>query len=226
MKPNDLKSPFNWKQRRVAIEDRIWYVPTYYDQYQSFTFPGWANPCIFAQDRPIKVEYCSGNGLWIADRARNEPDINWVGVEKKFERVRRIWSKIKNHRIDNLLAVCGEGYIVTHHYFPSDSVEEVFINFPDPWPKTKHAKNRIVQPSFIHEIQRILKPNGVITLVTDDQDYSKNMIQVMQSCERFSSIYPSPYYITELSGYGASSSFELLWREKSKDIYYHQFRKR
>ena len=225
MKPRDLKSPFNWHQRQVTIRDRIWYVPNYYDQYDSFTFPGWTDPLIFPRANPVKIEYCSGNGIWIADRAEREPGVNWVAVEKKFERVRRIWSKIKNRNIDNLLAVCGEGHTVTRHFISSHSVEEIFINFPDPWPKTRHSKNRIVQTSFILEIQRILKPNGVITLVTDDSDYSKIMIATMQECEGFFSLHPDPHYITRLEDYG-TSSFDQLWREKGKNIHYHQYQKR
>jgi tRNA (guanine-N7-)-methyltransferase len=225
MKPNDLKSPFSWEERQIIIEDRIWYIPPVYDRHDSFFFPGWGDPLVFCRENPVKIEYCSGNGLWIADRALKEPDVNWVAVERKFERVRRIWSKIKNHRLENLLAVCGEGHALTHHYLLPNSVDEVFINFPDPWPKTKHAKHRIVQPSFIQEIHRILKPGCLITLVTDDSIYSSIMINVMQACDGFTSVYPDPYYITEMAGYG-TSSFDRIWREKGKTIHYHQFRKR
>lgn len=225
MKPHDLKSPFSWEQRQPAIRDRVWYVPSFYDDYESFSFPGWADPLVFPADSPVKIEYCSGNGIWIADKARKEPGVNWVAVEKKFERVRRIWSKLKNHEIHNLLAVCGEGHTVTSRYIPSCSVDEVFINFPDPWPKTKHAKHRIVQPIFMQEIHRILKPGCFITLVTDDPDYSRIMIEVMRNCEGFESVHRDPYYVTEIEGYG-TSSFDKIWREKGKTILYHQFRKK
>lgn len=225
MKPHDLKSPFSWEKRRPAVCDRVWHVPSFYDCYESFSFPGWSDPLFFSNDHPVKIEYCSGNGLWIVDRALREPGVNWVAVEKKFERVRRIWSKLKNHEIKNLLPVCGEGYTLTSRYIPSFSVDEVFINFPDPWPKTKHAKHRIVQPVFMLEVMRILKKGCRVTLVTDDPDYSKIMIEVMQNCEGFESEHANPYYVTEIEGYG-TSSFDQIWRGKGKTIHYHQFRKR
>lgn len=225
MKPAHLKCPFTWKDRKVLIHDRVWYVPDYCEDYRSFSFPGWDHSDLFVHKRPIKIEYCSGNGAWIAARAIEYPLVNWVGVELNFERARRIWSKIKNHRLDNLLVVCGEGHTVTQHYIPDDSVEEVFVNFPDPWPKNKHAKHRIIQLPFVQEIHRILQSGGTFTLVTDDVDYSKSMINVLHKCPEFESVYPSPYFINEWPNYG-TSYFEQLWREQGKMIHYHQFRKR
>ena len=224
MKPENLKSPFTWKERHVVVQDRVWYVPNQYEDFNSFIFPGWSDPVFFGRERPICLEYCSGNGAWIAHRAQVQPDYHWVAVERKFERVKKIWSKIKNFQLSNLLAVCAEGYCVTHHYIPSSSVHAVFINFPDPWPKRRHAKHRLVQVSFVEEIHRILQVNGVFTMVTDDVVYSREMIEVLQRVTGFSSLFADPFYVTDYPAYG-TSYFEDLWREKGKNIYYHAFRK-
>lgn len=225
MKPKNLKSPCTWETRKVVIQDRVWYVPEYYDCYQGFTFPGWESPELFGNNNPVNVEYCSGNGAWIEAKALSHPNVNWVAVEKKFERVRKIWSKIKNSDIKNLIVISGEGLLATSHYFPKQSVSEVFINFPDPWPKRVHAKHRIIQPSFVEEMNRILIKQGKITLVTDDVDYSSIMVRCMLGNEGFESICPEPYYHTDHQEYG-TSYFEQLWREKGREIRYHQFRKK
>ncbi|MFI0435788.1 MAG: tRNA (guanine(46)-N(7))-methyltransferase TrmB [Parachlamydiaceae bacterium] len=222
MKPADLKSPFKWNERHVLVEDHVWYVPDLYDDFESFSFPGWKSPLFFDQDKPICVEYCSGNGAWIEARAQIEPHYNWVAIERKFVRVRKIWSKIKNGQLPNLLAVCAEGYQVTRRYIPTESVHAVFINFPDPWPKSRHAKHRIVQVPFIQEIYRILEPSGSLTLVTDDEEYSKEMINVLFQISGFQPLFPSPYYVHEYPSYG-TSYFEDLWRKKGKKIFYHTF---
>lgn len=224
MKPEQLKAPFSWKDRQILIQDRIWYVPEYYDQYHTFSFPGWKHPHLFDRPQRVKIEYCSGNGAWILAKALQHPDINWVAIERRFDRVRKIWSKLKNYQLDNLLIVCGEGNAITHHYLPSESVDEVFINFPDPWPKKRHAKNRLIQPNFASEAYRILQPGGLFTLVTDDVDYSQIMIDVVGSHTGFVSSYPAPYFITERADYG-TSYFEDLWRSQGKTIHYHQFKK-
>ena len=222
MKPEDLKPPFTWDERRVHYEDKILYVPEYYDKLDAFKFPGWE--ALFESIKPIKIEYCSGNGAWVADRAELFPDANWIAIEKDFKRVRKIWSKIQNRSISNLIAVCGEGRKVSHHFFPHTSVDEVFVNFPDPWPKKRHVKHRIIQPPFIAELYRILKESGKINLVTDDPDYSSWMIAVMQGHTGFKSLHGAPYYLNELPEYG-TSWFDTLWREKGRTIRYHQFAK-
>jgi tRNA (guanine-N7-)-methyltransferase len=224
MKPEDLKSPFRWNERCVMIKDRILYVPDYYDRYEEFTFPGWA--AIFNNDRPVRLEFCSGNGAWIAAKAAAEPEINWVAVEMQFCRVRKIGSKVINLNLDNLFIICGEAYNATHRYLPSDSIDQVFINFPDPWPKKRHAKHRLIQPRFLDQLQRILKIDHAVTFVTDDPDYSELTIDEFSRHPGFASGYPAPCYLTELPGYGVTSFFEDLWRQKGKMIRYHRFVKK
>jgi len=150
MKPKDLKYPFPWEDRGVIVQDRVWYVPEYYDDYERFTFPGWAHPDLFGNNNPINLEYCSGNGTWIANKAIAEPHLNWVAIEKKFARVQKIWSKISNLGLNNLLVIHGEGYNVTSCYLPDASIREIYINFPDPWPKNRHAKNRLIKGPFVN----------------------------------------------------------------------------
>jgi len=225
MKPKNLKCPFTWRNRYVLIQDRVWYVPEYYDAFDQFTFPGWNSPDFFGNDRPVHIEYCSGNGDWIIQKAQQFPEFNWVAVEKQFQRVRKIWSKAQNHNISNLIIVSGEGYTVSHHYIPDQTVSEVYVNFPDPWPKERHKKHRIIQPRFTQEIGRILKDNGKFALATDDPNYSREMIEVLQQTPGFASCYPDPFYVSEEEGYG-SSWFEELWRKKGFSIRYHQFQKR
>lgn len=223
MKPNDIKAPFDWKNPHILIHDHIWFVPERCKEEQIFKFPGWSDPAIFSNDRPVKIEYCSGNGAWIAAQAEKDPDSNWVAVERRFLRLRKIWSKIKNLKIKNLLLVCGEGMRITEEFIPDASVSEVFINFPDPWPKRRHARLRIMQPAFIQEMARILKRGSYLNFVTDDVGYSTEVIDLLSTFPNYESVYPHPFYSTEELNYG-SSFFEELWREKGREIRYHKYR--
>ena len=148
MKPDNLKRPFAWDERKILIKDRIWYIPDRYIDPGTFSFPGWNHDEGFDNDNPVCIEYCSGNGAWIAEKAYANPHINWVAIEKRFPRVRKIWSKIRHMGLKNLFVICGEGDNATRRYFPSESADNIFINFPDPWPKKRHAKYRIVQKAF------------------------------------------------------------------------------
>ncbi len=219
MRPKDLKSPFSWEGRKVLIQDRIWHVPNYYDD-PAFVFPGWEAQELFGNDKPVKVEFCSGNGCWIVEKAKAHPEYNWVAVELKFKRVRKIWSKIKNHELDNLIAVCGEGLNISRRYIPNESVEEVFVNFPDPWPKDRHAKHRIIKASFADEVARILTPTGTITMVTDDPPYSEQMSTTFQKHETFRADLVTP----KSEEYG-NSYFHQLWVNLGRNIHFHRFAK-
>jgi len=121
--------------------------------------------------------------------------------------------------------ICGEGLMITSRYFSDESIEKVFVNFPDPWPKKRHAKHRIIQPHFVSEMGRILKQSGEFISVTDDLTYSEQMTEVLQADQQFVSRHPKPYFLSALDGYG-SSYFDQLWREKGKTIRYHQYLKK
>lgn len=222
MKPEHLKLPFTWEEKHIIVSDRVWYVPENYKDYHLYQFPGWNDSQFFGNDNPVCVEYCSGNGAWIAAKAQAEPHKNWVAIERKFARVKKIWSKAKNMQLTNLFIVCGEALSITKNYFSDSSINEVYINFPDPWPKRKHAKNRLMQKPFIEELYRSLEIKGTCTFVTDDIPYSQQTIYEMNDFSGMSSIYPEPYFLTDFPNYG-TSYFEELWRGKGLQIHYHKF---
>lgn len=225
MKPEDLIPPFPKNERKILIHDRIWYSPDPHLAENRFEFPGWHDPSLFGNLNPVCIEYCSGNGGWIASQAIKNPQINWVAIEKKFMRVRKIWSKIKNLKLSNLIVICGEAQRVTQNYIPDATISNIFINFPDPWPKKRHAKHRLLQPSFIQELARIMKVEKTITFVTDDINYSEEVINHFLSDLSFKPAYSKPYFITNEEDYG-TSYFEDLWRSKGKTIQYHRFIKK
>jgi tRNA (guanine-N7-)-methyltransferase len=228
MKPKELKMPDSWGNGQILINDGVWYVPKIMakslDSGNKFIFPGWSHSTIFGNTRPVNVEYCSGNGAWIAAKALANPLCNWVAIEKKFDRVRKIWSKVKNMKLSNVLIICGEAYDVTKRFFEANSFHNIYINFPDPWPKNRHAKHRLIQEAFVEELWRVLIKEHSLTFVTDDPPYSAWLIAVMHRHGKFVSTYPDPYYATELADYG-SSYFDQLWRSKGRSILYHQFAK-
>lgn len=223
MKPADFKAPKEYLERKSVIADRICHVRK---EDSSFLFPlTWECHTLFGNPNPVKVEFCSGNGLWISEKAVAEPETNWVAVEIKLGRTKKIWSKIKNLQLTNLLVVNGEGDFVTQNHFPKESVESVFINFPDPWPKRHHAKFRLVCPPFVEALANLLKANGSVTIVTDDPGHSDWILKSFKACQKFECPLPSPYYSVGDSNYG-HSYFESLWRSQGRLIRHHYFVKK
>ncbi len=218
MKPKDLKAAFSWEERKPLIDDRVFHVPNYYMHHDSFSFPGWEDSSLFGNANPLCVEYCSGNGDWIVERAKQNPHCNWIAVEIRYDRVRKIWSKIKNESLSNLIVVCGEAWTFTHHYVAEDSIEEAYIHFPDPWPKEKHDKHRLMKPRFLDALARILKPGKQVTFVSDDTDYIQRTDALFSVHSQFS----VSKRLDDLPAYG-NSWFENLWREKGRKIHYLQY---
>jgi len=216
VKPKDLCPPFLKNKPQVIINDQMWYIPTFAD-LESFRFEGWEH--IFPKKSPIHIEYCSGNGSWIAEKAEQNPDINWVAVEKRFDRSRKIWSKIKNHKLSNLIVVFGDAITLSTHYIAPHSISCLYINFPDPWPKKRHTKHRIIAPPFFEEAVRILEPKGTLIFVTDDIPFSEQFCEQITSYPQFE--HSSPIFTSMPEDYGVSF-FSSLFSEQGKEIRYHK----
>src|SRR3569832_2369420 len=214
-----LKFPYRWEKRRPEISDRVLFIPDYYEKHHEWSFPDWET--IFGNNNPVIIEYCTGNGTWIAEKAKDKSK-NWVAVEWRFERVQKIWSKMKNQKLDNLFIVCGDAQIFIRDYLKDNSVDGVYVNFPDPWPKDRHAKNRLFQPPFIEQLARTMKAGTFFTVATDDLLYGELLRDVTFSSGKWDPVFREPYYVTEWDGYGASY-FDSLWREKGREIRYFQF---
>ena len=223
MNPKDLHFFYKFAQKLPLIQDRVFCVPRFYQDHALFQMPLLSEE-IFRNDHPIHIEFCSGNGEWIAKCAEENRNINWIAVERKFTRVRKIWSKMKNHGLENLFIVCGQAEDFCLHYLPEGSISGIYINFPDPWPKLRHAKHRLIQEPFIEMMARICKSGADCTIVTDDPPYAAYSIENMQSNLSFESVFPSPYFENKPGEYG-SSYFNRLWEEMGKTIHYIKYRK-
>lgn len=204
------------KKKEPLFIDRLFYIPPLQSN-NYFLFPSFFE--LFGNSHPVIIEFCSGNGEWVLERALETPNWNWVAVEKKFHRAKKIWSKVQKTNLLNICTVHGDARIFTENYLQKESVFQVFINFPDPWPKRRHANNRLIQEKFIQILTPILQSNGKMIFVTDDSNYRDQMIEVMKKSQVWNPIFPYPYFKTDWSRFG-TSFFDRLWREKGKTIYY------
>ncbi len=223
-KAKDLWIPCDWETRKPLLMDNFFYIPQHYAEHEKSGFSFFSHTKVFNNDNPVHVEYCSGNGSWIIEKAENNPNINWVAVEARFDRARKIWVKMKNRDLSNLLVVFGKAEELNQYYLEDNAVSCSYINFPDPWPKKKHAKHRIFQKEFIESIHAKTENGGKMIWVTDDPDAALQMIENTLLTKVWKPSSPSPYYIESWPEYG-SSYFEALWKEKGKKIRYMKFEK-
>lgn len=124
---------------------------------------------IFGNDNPIRIEIGMGKGRFIMDLARQNPDVNYVGIEKYSSVLIRGIQKLEADPVPNLYFIRMEAEEITS-VFAKSEVDRIYLNFSDPWPKDRHAKRRLPSREFLRRYDDILVSKGVIEFKTDNRD--------------------------------------------------------
>ena len=134
---------------------------------------------IFQNSLPITVEIGFGMGSSLIDMAYKSSDANFLGIEVHKPGIGKVLKDIEILGIKNLKLICHDAAEVFNHAFGDKTLDRVLVFFPDPWPKKRHAKRRIIQPEFVTKISEKLKSNGSLHLATDWSPYAEHMIEVL-----------------------------------------------
>jgi len=110
---------------------------------------------LFKNTNPLRIEVCAGNGEWVCERARKAPHVNWVAVEMRYERVFQIWQRAQIMHLNNIVVIWGEATSALSHCFPDASVQQIYVNFPDP-PAWAGATSRLITPAFLAACNALL----------------------------------------------------------------------
>ena len=135
---------------------------------------------IFKNFLPVTVEVGFGMGSSLISMAREESKANFLGIEVHKPGIGRTLNDIDRLGIKNLKLICHDAAEVFRSAFKEQSLDRVLVFFPDPWPKKRHAKRRIIQPEFVKNISAKLKSNGYLHLATDWLPYAEHMIEVLE----------------------------------------------
>lgn len=126
---------------------------------------------VFGNLHPVEVELGSGDGGFILGRAASHPDRNFLAIERLLGRARKIAKRIRREERNNLKVLRLESSYVVQRLCPPQSVDVVHIMFPDPWPKKRHHKRRLIQPAFLDILHTVLRPGGTVRFSTDHEEY-------------------------------------------------------
>ncbi|MEO5804169.1 MAG: tRNA (guanosine(46)-N7)-methyltransferase TrmB [Verrucomicrobiota bacterium] len=143
---------------------------------------------LFPKQQPLEVELGAGDGSFLAKYAALHPEHNFIGVERLLGRLRKIEKKGLRAGLTNLRLVRIEASYFLEFLLPEKSVVVLHVYFPDPWPKRKHRKNRLVNERFTELVQKVLTRDGIIYLRTDDPDYYAQMTRVFDASPAFAKI--------------------------------------
>ena len=139
---------------------------------------------VFGRRAPRTLEIGFGNGESLVAMAAARPDEDFVGVEVHRPGVGHLCLAIAERELANIRVICHDAVAVLEQ-LPADSLDRVLLLFPDPWPKQRHHKRRIVQPPFISAVARVLRPGGQLHMATDWQPYAEHMLEVVGRCPEF-----------------------------------------
>ncbi len=134
---------------------------------------------LFPKVQPLEVELGSGDGSFLAHYAQAHPERNFIGVERLLGRLRKLDRKGLRAGLRHLRLVRIEAAYFLEYLLPRNCLEALHIYFPDPWPKRRHWKNRLVNERFPDLAAAVLKPGGVIYLRTDNEEYYAQMLRVL-----------------------------------------------
>ncbi len=176
----------------------------------------WAE--VFGNPNPVELEIGSGKGTFLADQAKERPEVNFFGIEWARWFWRYTADRLRRNGLTNARAVRAEaGYFLDEHV-PAGSLGVLHVYFPDPWPKARHNKRRLIQPAFMPKARRVLAPGGRLQIVTDHADYWEQIDATVRAAEGFDVVdYARPGSADE--GEVVGTNFERKYRREGRPFY-------
>lgn len=144
--------------------------------------------CLFGRQAKRVLEVGFGDGEHLLTRACSEPQSDFVGIDVYRPGAGRLLREAEKADLRNLRVLVGDAVNALGHQIPAGCIHEVVLYFPDPWPKKRHHKRRLVQPEFVKLIARALRPGGVWRIATDWADYAASMRAILDVAPELESL--------------------------------------
>lgn len=137
---------------------------------------------VFGNKHPIRVEIGTGKGRFILNMAKENPQINFVGIERYSSVLLRAVEKFDTDEfkeLENVRFICIDARRI-EEVFAKDEVDRIYLNFSDPWPKARHAKRRLTSTEFLERYQKVLVPFGRLEFKTDNTELFNFSLEQMK----------------------------------------------
>ncbi len=179
---------------------------------------------VYGSDNPVHLEIGSGRGEFLLHKSVQHPDVNFLAIELKEKRIKTIIRQLdpeihKNVRVARLFVDDA----ITD-YIQEGSFQKIYIIHPDPWPKRKHHKNRLIQHGFIDVLWKILKSGGFIEISTDHKEYANWIVQHFRERKDFESVYNKGFTKNPEEEH-IETFFEKKKREEGFEPFFMKYRK-
>jgi tRNA (guanine-N7-)-methyltransferase len=173
---------------------------------------------IYGRGVPLEVDLGCGDGSFLVATAEANPERDFLGIERLAGRVRTVCGKIRSNSLPNARVLRVEVLYAVQQLMPPASVKVFHLLFPDPWPKRRHWRRRLVTDDFLAATHRALVPDGALHIATDQLDYFREIERLISQSTRF-------VRLAEKGDRAAISTFEKRFRQCDAEIYRLMLRK-
>lgn len=173
---------------------------------------------VYGRVAPLEIDLGCGDGSFLAARARENPETDFLGIERLLGRVRSACRRIERAGLTNARVTRFEISYAVEHLLPLGSVTAFYILFPDPWPKRRHSSRRLVTEDFLASLHRALVPKGRVQIATDETGYFRQITRLVSESALFTVM---PNTAQNL----AATKFERRFREQGLAIQRLELRK-
>lgn len=171
---------------------------------------------LFGNRNPVILEIGSGKGRFLISTAMERPDLNIIGIEKSLHYHRLIRDRILKRHLQNIRLINHDAFLVLRDMVPDASLEEIHIYFPDPWPRKKEQKRRIIRAEVLEQIRRTLVDGGMAIYVTDHREYFEVAAPLIEQHFRAERRIPGP-------DDAPRTNYEAKYRAEGRPIYEVRF---
>lgn len=166
---------------------------------------------------PLEIEIGVGKGTFMLARATQRPEINFLGIEYAAPYAKYTADRIHRAGLTNAKMLHADADRFFKKLLPDECAFRVHLYFPDPWPKRKHNRRRILQPAFLQHVRRVLKPGGQFLIVTDHREYFEHMLKVITDAEGFARTnFPT---LLDSDAHIVGTNFEKKYVQQGRNFY-------
>lgn len=173
--------------------------------------------------RRLVIEIGPGRGDFLFHLAEKNPDATVVGTEIKRKRVDKLIARTERRGLKNIRIIQDDAREALPRFFKDESADEIHINFPDPWPKKRHSKNRAVNRVLLAECLRVIKKDGTISITTDSAPYAEEIASAAAGIPGLKSLFDPP--IAQNCPDAFPTFFALKWQKEGRRITYQRYGK-
>lgn len=185
---------------------------------------------VFGRCGPVHIEIGSGKGTFLLNQARAQPDTNFLGIEWARKYYRSAVDRIGRWALTNVRIIRTDAADLIANFIPNCSVDYFHIYFPDPWPKKRHHKRRLICPANLEQLIRCLKTAGELRIATDHAEYFEHIQKIIktrteQNTEPKLEEIPFLPTASATAGEWAGTNFERKYLKEQRQIYTLALRK-